>query len=81
MRELAALLDQQGFAPEYDGLEIRMRRCPFHDLAESHPEIVCTVHEGLLSGALEELGAPLEVDRLDAFVRPDLCVARFTRRG
>jgi predicted ArsR family transcriptional regulator len=73
---VADMLAEQGFAPETSDGEIRMRRCPFHDLAEAHPEIVCTVHKGLISGALEELGSTLEVQGLDIFVRPDLCVAR-----
>ena len=58
-----------------------MRRCPFHDLAESQPEIVCAVHRGLIAGALEELGSGLEVEGLDVFVEPDLCVARLARRS
>src|SRR5262249_31231466 len=74
--EVVDLLDQQGFAPEAGDREIRMHRCPFHELAESQPEIVCAVHRGLISGALGELGSELEVDELDVFVRPDLCIAR-----
>ena len=56
-----------------------MRRCPFHELAEAHPEIVCSVHRGMISGALAELGSELRVERLDAFVEPNLCIARLTR--
>jgi predicted ArsR family transcriptional regulator len=74
--EVVELLDQQGFAPEAAEGEIRMRRCPFHELAETHPEVVCAVHRGLISGALGELGSKLEVEALDVFVEPDLCVAR-----
>ena len=58
-----------------------MHRCPFHDLAEAHPEVVCPVHKGLISGALEALGSQLEVEGLDVFVRPDLCVARLAPRA
>src|SRR5262249_28037321 len=54
--EVTRLLEEQGFRPDADGREIRMRRCPFHDLAEQHPEVVCAVHRGMISGALEELG-------------------------
>jgi predicted ArsR family transcriptional regulator len=83
--DVVDLLDQQGFAPEADRGEIRMRRCPFHQLAETRPEIVCAVHRGLISGALDELGSELEVDALDVFVQPDLCIARLctprTRRA
>jgi predicted ArsR family transcriptional regulator len=81
-REVVQLLDEQGFAPEAGEGEIRMRRCPFHELAEAQPGIVCAVHQGLISGALDELGSELEVDRLEIFVRPDLCIARLRpRRG
>ena len=75
---VTGLLAEQGFAPETGVDEIRMRRCPFHDLAESHPEIVCAVHKGLIDGALEELGSDLRIDGLDVLVEPDLCVARLT---
>ena len=78
---VAALLDEQGFCPERRGGELLMHRCPFHDLAESQPEIVCAVHRGLIDGAFEELGSDLRIDSLDVFVEPDLCVARLTRRS
>jgi predicted ArsR family transcriptional regulator len=78
--EVTRILDDEGFAAEAHGREVHMRRCPFHDLAETNPEIVCGVHHGLLSGALEELGGELDVDGLDVFVRPDLCVARLRKR-
>jgi predicted ArsR family transcriptional regulator len=74
--EVVRLLDEQGFVPDAEGNEVRMRRCPFHDLAEQHPEVVCAVHRGLISGALEELGSELRVDALEMFVEPDLCIAR-----
>ena len=78
--EVARLLDEEGFAASPHGTEIHMRRCPFHDLAETNPEIVCGVHLGLMAGALEELGSDLAVEGLDVFVRPDLCIARTARR-
>ncbi|CKR87204.1 putative transcriptional regulatory protein [Mycobacterium tuberculosis] len=31
-----------------------------------------------MRGALQTWGAPVTVDRLDAFVEPDLCLAHFT---
>lgn len=78
--EVVELLDQQGFEPSAHEDEIHMARCPFHALAESQPEVVCAVHKGLITGALTALGSDLEVEELDVFVRPDLCVARLTRR-
>ena len=78
--DVVELLEQQGFAPDAEEGEIRMRRCPFHELAEAHPEVVCSVHRGLISGALGELGSGLEVGELDVFVEPDLCIAHLRRR-
>ena len=78
--EVVDLLDQQGFEPSALEGEIHMARCPFHALAESQPEVVCAVHKGLITGALSALGSDLEVEGLDVFVRPDLCVARLARR-
>jgi predicted ArsR family transcriptional regulator len=78
--EVARLLDGEGFAATAEGTEIHMRRCPFHDLAEQTPEIVCGVHRGIVSGALAELASGLELEALDVFVRPDLCIARLARR-
>jgi predicted ArsR family transcriptional regulator len=80
VEEVARVLDEEGFAAEAHGTEIHMRRCPFHELAETNPGVVCGVHRGLMAGALEELGSDLEVEGLDVFVRPDLCVARLRQR-
>jgi predicted ArsR family transcriptional regulator len=76
VRQIVALLDEHGFRPEADGHEIRMHRCPFRELAETAPGVVCAVHSGLISGALAELHSRLEVQQLDSFVKPDLCIAR-----
>ena len=73
------LLAELGFEPEpADGRrtrEIRLRHCPFQNLAEQHGEVICSVHLGLMPGALTAMRAPVTVDRLDPFVEPDLCVA------
>jgi len=77
--DVVDLMAEQGFAPEVERNEIRLHRCPFLDLAEQHPGVVCSVHKGLMAGALDELGADLDVE-LTPFVRPDLCVARLVAR-
>jgi predicted ArsR family transcriptional regulator len=53
---------------------IRLRHCPFLELAEPHRELVCTLHLGLMQGALAELGAPLTVTELRPFAEPDACM-------
>jgi predicted ArsR family transcriptional regulator len=82
---LVEVLDELGFAPERrasNGEEqIGLRHCPFLELAESPTTVVCPIHLGLMQGALETWAAPVTVDRLDAFVEPDLCVAHLTGVG
>lgn len=58
-----------------DGLTLRFERCPVLDLARRHPEVVCSVHLGLLRGAL---GGTLDVDaiELQPFAEPGACILR-----
>jgi predicted ArsR family transcriptional regulator len=72
--EITRLLADQGFAPELAGTTVRMCRCPFKDLAESHGGVICALHLGLLRGALEELRAPVQVEALRPFAEPGVCI-------
>lgn len=74
--EVVALLGEQGFAPTVEANEICMHRCPFVELALTHPDIVCTLHRGLVDGALEELRSDLRTEELEVFPTPDVCIAR-----
>jgi len=77
--ELLRILDDIGFAPERSpqegSREILLRHCPFLEVAETHREVVCSVHLGLMQGVLAEMRAPVTAERLRPFVRPSLCVA------
>ncbi len=82
---LVGVLDDLGFAPERrtsDGATVvGLRHCPFLELAESRGAVVCPIHLGLMQGALETWRAPVSVDRLEAFVEPDLCLAHISAVG
>lgn len=80
---LLGLMDRLGFAPELadDGAQIRLHRCPFLDIARDHPDIVCSLHLGIMRGALQTLGAPLEARQLVPFVQPSLCVAHLAEQA
>jgi predicted ArsR family transcriptional regulator len=79
IEQLVGVLDEAGFAPEAvaSGRErqILLHHCPFRETAQDHPDIVCSVHLGLMQGLLAEVDAPVGVKRLDPFVTPRLCVA------
>jgi len=80
---LVGALDTLGFSPEAvtRGRQRRvlLHHCPFREVAKEYPEVACSIHLGLMNGLLAELDAPLEVDRLDPFVEPALCVASLSR--
>jgi len=84
-RQLSRVLDEIGFAPEPVSVgrkrQILLHHCPFREAAEEHSTVVCSIHLGLMRGLLAELDAPIEADRLDAFVEPDLCIAHLSARG
>jgi len=84
--QLVDALDDIGFAPEPVTAgrkrQILLHHCPFREAAEENREVVCSVHLGLMRGMLGELDAPIEAERLDPFVEPNLCVTGLsTRRG
>jgi predicted ArsR family transcriptional regulator len=82
---LVEALDELGFAPERrtsnGEQQVGLRHCPFLELAETRASVVCPIHLGLMQGALETWAAPISVDRLDAFVEPDLCLAHIAPAG
>lgn len=71
------ILDGVGFAPALseDRTAIELHRCPFLDVAKDHSDIVCSVHRGLMQGALDRMHALTIGIRLEPFVRPGVCVA------
>lgn len=83
VEQLVDLLDELGFSPERRAgqPEVGLRHCPFLELAEHRSDLVCPIHLGLMQGALETWDASVTVERLDAFVEPDLCLARLAPKG
>ena len=58
VEELARLGFDPAVASDDDGTTIAFAHCPFADLAEAHPELVCHLHRGMVEGLLEELDGP-----------------------
>jgi predicted ArsR family transcriptional regulator len=56
-RDVEGLLTRQGYEPVRRGGVIRLRNCPFHQLAERHRDIVCGMNLALVGGLVEGLGA------------------------
>lgn len=63
LEALVADLDVLGFDPVVSGSDddpdravIAFANCPFDDLARAHPELVCSLHRGLIAGFVDEMG-------------------------
>jgi len=91
-RRIVEILGEVGFSPKVGEQQstpepdvdagshvvIELHRCPFLDVAREHPDIVCSVHRGLMEGALERLHAPGVGVTLEPFARPGVCLAHLT---
>ena len=56
LRGMADVLATRGYEPHIADDVIRMRNCPFHPLAETHPGLICGMNLALLEGLVEGTG-------------------------
>ena len=62
LEALVSDLDRLGFDPvvteadDPDAAVVAFSHCPFAELAETHPELVCGLHRGLVVGFVAEMG-------------------------
>ncbi len=61
VRALESEMHRLGFDPQTtsDGrgtVEIAFLHCPFRELAEAYPELVCNLHRGICEGVVETIG-------------------------
>ncbi len=60
------MLDGLGFDPasvaDDAGATVAFAHCPFADMAETSPELVCSLHRGLIEGFVDEVGGAQVVE-------------------
>jgi len=64
LRALEAELNRLGFEPAVEpgdgpaegATRIEFLHCPFRELAEAYPELVCNLHRGLCEGVVDQVG-------------------------
>lgn len=80
---LVHVLDELGFDPRTKGDDvIQLHACPFRDAARIHPQVVCSVHRGLIEQVLDASTiAGGNSAQLLPFVEPELCLITLTQRG
>jgi predicted ArsR family transcriptional regulator len=78
LEALVAELDLLGFDPAVSGTDdgecavVAFAHCPFRALAEEHPELVCSLHRGLVEGFVDGVGGG-EVDDFHTLVHREPC--------
>jgi len=66
LRQVTQLLEAQGYEPtEAPRGVVRMRNCPFHEVAQSHPDLVCPMNLAFMEGIVEGAGADGVIATLD----------------
>lgn len=78
---VTTLLADLDFAPRHvpgvtadDPGHLRLEHCPFLELAEDFGPVVCSLHLGLVQGALATLDAPLRAESITPFAEPAACL-------
>lgn len=82
LQALLAVLDRLGFDPAAgsevdvagagDRATVAFTHCPFSEMAEANPELVCGLHRGLVEGFVEAWGG-LEVSAFHTLVHQEPC--------
>ena len=82
-REVVDALADLGFAPQANQrvTSVALTRCPLLDVAKQYPDVVCSVHLGLVEGALTALGASSTRATLQPFSESGACRLRFFPEG
>ncbi len=85
LEALVDRLDSLGFDPAVDGTEegetavIAFAHCPFRELAEAHPDLVCSLHRGMVEGFVDAMG-DAEVDDFHPLVHRQPCQVSVSSR-
>jgi predicted ArsR family transcriptional regulator len=85
LEALVQQLDVLGFDPVVDGTDdgetavIAFTHCPFRDLAEAHPELVCSLHRGMVEGFVATMG-DATLDDFHPLVHRSPCQVSLTAR-
>ncbi|WP_200949242.1 metalloregulator ArsR/SmtB family transcription factor [Phycicoccus sp. Soil748] len=79
-REVVDLLTGLGFDPTADSRvqTVRLRQCPLIAAAREEPEVVCSVHLGIVRGALETWDTHSDETSLVPFAEPGACLLHLT---
>lgn len=76
--DLARLGFDPAVAGDGESAVVAFTHCPFAELAQAHPEIVCQLHRGMVEGFVEAHGGA-EVERFGTLLDRQPCQVELTR--
>jgi predicted ArsR family transcriptional regulator len=85
LEAVVAELDALGFDPAVAGSDdgecalVAFAHCPFRELAEVHPELVCSLHRGLVEGLVDAIGGGA-VEEFHSLVHREPCQVAISSR-
>jgi len=79
-RELEAFGFDPARADDGEAVTIAFTHCPFRELAEAHPDLVCSMHQGMVEGFIA-CGAGAEVHRFHPLVDRTPCQVDVVRKA
>lgn len=75
---LVVEMDRLGFDPQSEGGgRVKFGSCPYRDLAQEFPDLVCSMHEGICRGSIE---SNYDVESFNGFFGTDPCSVQFVER-
>lgn len=72
--ELVDDLNRLGFDPIESGSDVVFTSCPFRELAEAYPEVVCSAHRGICEGSLDAQGDGVEIAAFNSIDSGEPCL-------
>jgi predicted ArsR family transcriptional regulator len=78
--ELPRVLGRLGFEASVAGGKVQLSRCPCSVVAPDQPEIMCTLAEGVIEGALSAAGSGKTATSFDHDAERRRCSARLAKR-
>jgi predicted ArsR family transcriptional regulator len=77
-RQVVEIFDRMGFEPKPDrsSVDVRLTRCPLLQAAHESPTVVCSVHLGIVRGAIAAYGHDGSASELHPFSEPGACHLR-----
>jgi predicted ArsR family transcriptional regulator len=77
---LAAIFERLGFDPITEENGVTFANCPFRELAEAYPELICSLHRGLCEGLVDACGGTDRVAAFHPLGSPDPCLVVLAAR-